>query len=202
MATSNIWQRAAESVETPDLAAGSGARNAGLVWQKRMFDGLVSGLALAAAWPLMVAVGAAIKLDSKGPVLFASRRWGKGGRIFRCIKFRTMTDGEQVTRVGRLLRRFGLDELPQLVNVLRGEMSLVGPRPLLAGENADRQRADRRRFQAVPGMTGLWPMRELEPVVQGRYFSPDESYRRNWSVWLDLQILLRTIPAAIGGELD
>src|SRR5215469_6099483 len=183
MATSHFRHKITENAASWGLPAES--RNHGCdaaaQKQKRVFDAAVSGLALAAATPLMAAIAALIKLESRGPVFYKSRRWGKGGRVFECIKFRTLGSDGETTRVGRLLRRAALDELPQLVNVLRGEMSLVGPRPVLAAEQA-----------------GLSQLEGLEREAGG-YFSPDETYARNWSVGLDVEILLRTVPVVVSG---
>ncbi|HKF46923.1 MAG TPA: sugar transferase [Terracidiphilus sp.] len=200
MATSHFRHKITENAASWGLPAES--RNHGCdaaaQKQKRVFDAAVSGLALAAATPLMAAIAALIKLESRGPVFYKSRRWGKGGRVFECIKFRTLGSDGETTRVGRLLRRAALDELPQLVNVLRGEMSLVGPRPVLAAEQADLSPGHLRRFDALPGMTGLWQLEGLEREAGG-YFSPDETYARNWSVGLDVEILLRTVPVVVSG---
>ncbi len=202
MATSNILQRETElsrSVEWPGGRSAASDLDRVAVKRKRMFDAWVSGLTLVVISPLMLAIAAAIKLDTRGPVLFVSRRWGQGGRVFKCIKFRTMTEGAKTTRVGRLLRRFALDELPQLINVLRGEMSLVGPRPVMAADNAGLPLRHLRRLNALPGMTGLWQIQGWERAAMGGYVSPDECYRKNWSVWLDIEIILRTIPAILEG---
>jgi exopolysaccharide biosynthesis polyprenyl glycosylphosphotransferase len=175
--------------------------------------------------PLMGLIALAIRLTSPGPVLFRQQRSGLHGRPFNMLKFRTMvTNAEQlkqelealnemsgpvfklsndprVTRVGRFLRRWSLDELPQLFNVLRGEMSLVGPRPLPVAE-VERfdDPADRRRLSVKPGLTCLWQVGGRNEV---RCFKDwvrlDLEYIDHWSLWLDLKILARTIPAVLRG---
>lgn len=191
---------------------------------KRAMDVVLSLIALALLAPLMLLIAVAIKLDSPGPVLFKQVRAGLGGRPFAMFKFRTMVCGAdemkqqlqhlnssgdprlfkiprdpRVTRVGKLLRRTSLDELPQLFNVLRGEMSLVGPRPFFPEDLALYEPHHFERLSVLPGITGLWQVSgrsdvtDFEEVVR-----LDWQYIRNWSLWLDLWILLRTIPAAFG----
>jgi lipopolysaccharide/colanic/teichoic acid biosynthesis glycosyltransferase len=150
--------------------------------------------------PLMLAVAIAVKLDSRGPVLYISRRLGRNGRVFHCLKFRTMTPEMRETGLGSLLRRHGLDELPQLVNVIRGEMSMVGPRPLLAGECAREDVGHFRRLEMTPGMTGLWAVPDMECSPCAPYVSPDDIYRQNWSIWLDVVIVMRSLGAAMAGR--
>jgi exopolysaccharide biosynthesis polyprenyl glycosylphosphotransferase len=189
---------------------------------KRAFDLLGVALGLLAAAPLMAAIAVAIKLDSPGPVFFRQLRVGRHGRYFDLLKFRTMVpDAEalkdslrdrneaqeglfkiaedpRVTRVGKLLRRSALDELPQLFNILRGEMSLVGPRPLVLDEDRHVEGWYRRRLELKPGMTGPWqilgparvPLREMGAI--------DYLYVANWSLWGDIKILLRTVPHVLG----
>jgi exopolysaccharide biosynthesis polyprenyl glycosylphosphotransferase len=186
---------------------------------KRVFD-LAGALFLLALFsPLMALMAAAIKLDSRGPVLFHSRRPGIGGAPFACLKFRTMRQGAEalqdqleehnemggaifkirrdprVTRVGAFLRRWSLDELPQLFNVLRGEMSLVGPRPL---PERDYQRLEdwhRKRYLVLPGLTGLWQVSGRSELDFDELVRLDFLYLERWSVFLDLTILLKTLPA-------
>jgi len=183
---------------------------------KRGFDLAATAIGLLAVGPLIAAIALAIRLDSKGPVFFRQVRVGRDGRHFRIFKFRSMVvDAEEqkaqlralnevgdgmfkisrdprVTRVGALLRKTSLDELPQLFNVLLGEMSLVGPRPLVVDEDALVLGLDRSRLHLTPGMTGPWqvlgsrvPMREMVGL--------DYLYVSNWSLWLDVKLLLRTI---------
>jgi len=174
------------------------------------------------ASPALLAI--AIKLDSPGPVLYRQRRVGKDGVAFDMLKFRSMcADAEgqlallsdrneasgplfkirrdpRVTRVGRILRRGSLDELPQLFNVLRREMSLVGPRPPLPGEVAKYEDWQLARLRALPGMTGLWQVSGRSEVPFNDMVRLDLHYVRNWSLGLDLEIILRTIPAVIANR--
>ncbi len=185
---------------------------------KRGFDLIATVIGLVAVAPLFAAIAVAIKLDSRGPVFFRQRRVGRHGEHFEVLKFRTMVDGAdamkeslrdrneaqeglfkiaddpRITRVGSLLRKTALDELPQLVNILKGEMSLVGPRPLVLDEDQHVTGWYRQRLELTPGMTGPWqilgparvPLREMGAI--------DYLYVANWSLWGDLKILLRTIP--------
>jgi lipopolysaccharide/colanic/teichoic acid biosynthesis glycosyltransferase len=165
-----------------------------------------------------------IRLDSPGPALFRQQRVGKHGKLFTCYKFRTMVidaearkaelvalneaDGPlfkirrdpRVTRVGRLLRRSSLDELPQLWNVLSGEMSLVGPRPALPEEVALYEPWHRRRLEVMPGLTGLWQVLGRSNTTFDEMVQLDIYYAENWSVNTDLRILLRTIPAVLSSN--
>jgi exopolysaccharide biosynthesis polyprenyl glycosylphosphotransferase len=185
---------------------------------KRAFDLAVAIPALVLLAPLMAGIAAAVRLDSGGPVFFRQIRVGRDGRPFRIWKFRTMVaDAEQrkdelrkldagveglfklrsdprTTRVGRLLRACSLDELPQLINVLRGEMSIVGPRPLVVDEDAQIKGWDRRRLHLTPGMTGNWQIAGSGRVPLQEMVKIDYLYVAGWSLWLDLKILLRTIP--------
>jgi lipopolysaccharide/colanic/teichoic acid biosynthesis glycosyltransferase len=160
-------------------------------------------------------IAAAIRLTSPGPVLFRQQRIGRDGRPFSMLKFRTMVvgadalkaqlrarnqasglfkvvDDPRVTRLGRLLRRTSLDELPQLLNVLRGEMSLVGPRPLIAEEDGTIAGWHRRRLSVRPGMSGVWQVMGSARVPLSEMVELDNLYVLSWSPWLDLKILLRT----------
>lgn len=176
---------------------------------KRILDYMLAVPAIVALAPLFLMIGIAIKVDSAGPVLFKQTREGKGRRPFRIIKFRTMQvdaerfgleirkDDERITRVGRVLRKTSLDELPQLLNVLRGEMSLVGPRPLLPGTTRDEEE---RRLWLRPGITSY-------PALFGRHALDWEDrmpldlwYIDHWSLRLDLMILVRTIPIVLSAE--
>ena len=191
---------------------------------KRVLDmiGATAGLILLA--PLFLIVAAVVKLDTAGPVFFSQDRAGLGGRRFRMYKFRTMgvgADAEKarleslnhtgdsrlfkipndprITRVGRFLRRWSLDELPQIWNVIRGEMSLVGPRPFFESDLEDYEAHHFRRLGAKPGITGLWQVSGRSSVVDfEEVVRLDREYIENWSLWLDLSILLRTIPAVFG----
>jgi lipopolysaccharide/colanic/teichoic acid biosynthesis glycosyltransferase len=185
---------------------------------KRAFDLLGASLLLLAAAPVMIAIVIAIKLNSRGPVLFRQLRVGRHGAHFSMFKFRTMVrDAEQlreslsdrneakaglfkiaadprITRVGRVLRKSSLDELPQLLNVLRGEMSLVGPRPLVVEEDRCVEGRHRRRLELHPGMTGHWQILGPARVPLREMVAIDYLYVANWSLWTDVKILLRTIP--------
>jgi exopolysaccharide biosynthesis polyprenyl glycosylphosphotransferase len=186
---------------------------------KRSFDVVVASASLVLLSPLMVAIAASIKLTSKGPVLFRSSRPGIGGQPFHCLKFRTMhTDAEQrqeeleglneatgalfkirhdprITRVGGILRRYSLDELPQLVNVLRGDMSMVGPRPLPMRDYNRLEDWHRKRYLVLPGITGMWQVSGRAELDFDELVRLDFLYLERWSVFLDLSILLKTLPA-------
>jgi exopolysaccharide biosynthesis polyprenyl glycosylphosphotransferase len=184
---------------------------------KRGLDLIGSGAMLVLLAPLFLAVAVAIKLDSRGPVFFRQRRVGRDGHGFQMLKFRTMVpDAEQrklqlvhlneadglfkiandprITRVGKWLRRSSIDELPQLLNVFGGDMSLVGPRPLIAEEDILIEGWRRRRLQLTPGMTGNWQVLGSSRIPLDEMARIDYMYVSNWSMWLDLKILLRTIP--------
>jgi exopolysaccharide biosynthesis polyprenyl glycosylphosphotransferase len=187
---------------------------------KRSLDVAGALAALIPLAPLLLATGLAVKLTSQGPALFRQRRVGKGGRTFDLLKFRTMysdaeerkpellalneadglfkiADDPRITPLGRLLRRCSLDEAPQLINVLRGEMSLVGPRPLVVEEDSLIQGWLRRRLDVTPGMTGVWQVLGSSRVPLHEMVKLDYLYRANWSLWLDIKILLRTVPFVI-----
>jgi len=197
------------------------------VWQralKRSLDLVLAAGALIVLFPLFLLIGLAIKLDSSGPVLFTQARLGRGGREFTICKFRSMHQGAEeekedladlneasgpifkirddprLTRVGRVLRRWSLDELPQLYNVLRGEMSLVGPRPPTPAEVADYEDWQRKRLTVRPGMTGLWQVSGRSELPFGEMMLLDIYYVENWSPTLDVGILLRTVPKWLSGE--
>jgi exopolysaccharide biosynthesis polyprenyl glycosylphosphotransferase len=185
---------------------------------KRATDVIGASVAAVVLLPLLVILAAAVKLSSRGPVFFAQKRIGRQGEVFNMLKFRSMVVGAdsvkdslrgrneaegglfkidedpRVTRVGRLMRRISLDELPQLLNVLRGEMSLVGPRPLVPDEDALIEGWQRRRLAVKPGMTGLWQIFGSARIPMQEMVKIDYLYGANWSIWLDMKILLRTIP--------
>jgi exopolysaccharide biosynthesis polyprenyl glycosylphosphotransferase len=185
---------------------------------KRAFDVIGASAALIAVAPLMALIALAIKLDSRGPVFFRQLRVGQDGERFRMFKFRTMVPeadelkaslrqlneakeglfkiarDPRITRVGRFLRRSALDELPQLFDVLRGEMSLVGPRPLVVDEDECVRGWYRRRLELMPGMTGPWQILGPARVPLQEMVAIDYLYVANWSLWADLKILLRTVP--------
>jgi exopolysaccharide biosynthesis polyprenyl glycosylphosphotransferase len=183
---------------------------------KRAFDLILVSIGLVLIAPALVAIAIAIRLDSRGPVFFRQIRVGRDGNHFRMFKFRSMAidaetrkdelrslneagdglfkiaDDPRVTRVGRLLRRTSLDELPQLFDVLRGQMSLVGPRPLVVDEDAQVRGLDRSRLHLTPGMTGPWQILGHR-VPMDEMVGLDYLYVANWSLWLDVKILLRTV---------
>jgi exopolysaccharide biosynthesis polyprenyl glycosylphosphotransferase len=189
---------------------------------KRVFDLVCTSIGLLAVAPLMLVAAVAIRLDSPGPVLFRQQRVGRGGKRFHILKFRTMVaDADalkdslrdrneaqeglfkiaadpRVTRVGRFLRRTALDEVPQLLNILKGEMSLVGPRPLILEEDSRIQGWHRRRLELTPGMTGPWQILGPVRVPLHEMVAIDYLYVANWSLWSDVKILLRTVPYVIG----
>jgi exopolysaccharide biosynthesis polyprenyl glycosylphosphotransferase len=199
----------------PDRAAG--------LLLKRILDVVGSAFLLVVLAPLLVLLAALIKLDSGGPALFRQERVGLHGRPFEVLKFRSMaSDAEQrleelrrhnrikghafkldedprTTRVGRFLRRSSLDELPQLWNVLRGEMSMVGPRPPLPNEVAQYDAWHRRRLSMKPGMTGLWQVDGRNEQEFDRWVETDLKYIDSWSLWLDFKIIARTVPAVLVG---
>jgi lipopolysaccharide/colanic/teichoic acid biosynthesis glycosyltransferase len=187
---------------------------------KRTFDVVGSALALALLSPLLVAIAVAIKLDSPGSVLYRQRRAGRHGEPFRMLKFRSMVDGAdrmqdgllhlneaegvfkiaddpRITRAGAWLRRLHLDELPQLVNVLRGEMSLVGPRPLPLEEDGRLEGWHRRRLDLRPGITGVWQVLGSSRIPVREMVRIDYQYVANWSLWNDVRILLLTVPQVV-----
>ena len=187
---------------------------------KRILDLAVSATLLALALPLLAVCAIAIKLNDGGPVLFRQWRVGRNGELFHIVKFRTMvvgadkmldelrdeniTDGllfklrrdPRITRVGGFLRRTSLDELPQLWNVLRGQMSMVGPRPL-AVEPHDFSPGDAERHSVVPGITGYWQLSGGPELTYNEMIRLDLAYIRNWSLWLDLRLIMRTVPALL-----
>jgi lipopolysaccharide/colanic/teichoic acid biosynthesis glycosyltransferase len=183
---------------------------------KRATDLLGAGLGILATAPVMAVLAILIRLDSHGPVFFRQDRVGRNGRPFEMLKFRSMVDGAEarraeleafnesdgvfkiaedprVTRIGRFLRKTSLDELPQLLNVLRGDMSLVGPRPLVADEDALVQGFHRRRLHLTPGMTGPWQILGARKVPLQEMVTIDYLYIANWSLWTDVKIMLRTV---------
>ena len=177
---------------------------------KRALDLAIVLLSSPLALPLCAVVSAWIRLDSAGPVLFRQLRVGYAGRSFEILKFRTMTHGPtpnplfpqeaQVTRAGRLLRRFSLDELPQLVNVLRGEMSLVGPRPTLAYQVARYSAKERGRLLVRPGITGLAQIRGRNSLAWKERIEHDLEYCRTQSLRLDCWILFASIGVLFSGD--
>ena len=195
---------------------------AGLDWAiKRGFDLVVSALMIAFAAPAWALAALAIKLDSPGPVFYRDQRVGLGERKFGMYKFRSMyvdagerqagleasneasgplfkiKDDPRVTRVGRVMRRYSIDELPQVLNVLRGEMSLVGPRPLPLRDYVQLEDWHRKRYLVLPGMTGLWQVSGRIELTFDDLVRLDFYYLENWSIWLDISILAKTLPAVL-----
>jgi exopolysaccharide biosynthesis polyprenyl glycosylphosphotransferase len=188
---------------------------------KRVFDVALSSLGLIVFSPLLLVLAIAIKLDSGGPALYRSRRVGKKGQPFTCFKFRTMvanaddlkaslrsknerkgpffkiTEDPRITRLGKILRTYSLDELPQLWNVLRGDMTLVGPRPHPIDDYQNYELDHLRRLQVKPGMTGLWQTTARRDPSFETNMRLDLQYIEHWSLWLDTKILLRTIPVVL-----
>jgi exopolysaccharide biosynthesis polyprenyl glycosylphosphotransferase len=195
-------------------------RSSGVV--KRSFDLLGATVGLLAVSPLLAAIAVAIKLDSRGPICFRQLRVGQHGERFHMRKFRTMVpdaealkdglrdrneaqdglfkiaDDPRVTRVGSFLRKSALDELPQLLNILKGQMSLVGPRPLIIEEDQRVQGWHRRRLELMPGMTGHWQILGPARVPLAEMVAIDYLYVANWTLWKDIKILLRTVPHVLG----
>jgi exopolysaccharide biosynthesis polyprenyl glycosylphosphotransferase len=191
---------------------------------KRIIDVTASALGLLVLTPLLAAIALAIRLDSPGPTFFRQRRHGRGGTEFEIVKFRTMVaDAEaqrmamahlnemegsgplfkmandpRVTKVGAFLRKTSLDELPQLWNVLRGQMSLVGPRPFVVHESEQITGWAGRRLDTTPGITGLWQVLGRNDIPFDEMVKLDYVYVTNWSLWWDIKILLRTIPTVLG----
>jgi exopolysaccharide biosynthesis polyprenyl glycosylphosphotransferase len=185
---------------------------------KRLCDVVAAATALLLLGPALLLVALLIRIDSPGPVLFRQKRIGRHGKAFRIFKFRTMYDGAdsmkqqllsrnegadgffkmtndpRVTRVGRWLRKTYMDELPQLINVLRGEMSLVGPRPLVLDEDRRINGWQRGRLDLTPGMTGFWQVLGSSRVPLHEMVKIDYLYATGWSLWLDVKVILRTVP--------
>jgi lipopolysaccharide/colanic/teichoic acid biosynthesis glycosyltransferase len=187
---------------------------AGSPWQraiKRALDVAFAAVALAVLAPVLFAVAIGIRWSMGSPVFFHQERPGYRARSFRMIKFRTMRnehgpdgqprpDGERLTRFGTFLRSTSLDELPELWNVLRGDMSLVGPRPLLPRYTPYFTRRERRRFNVYPGITGLAQIRGRNEATWADRLQADVEYVETWSLWLDIRILARTVLAVLGGR--
>jgi lipopolysaccharide/colanic/teichoic acid biosynthesis glycosyltransferase len=193
-----------------------------------MMDVTLAFVALTVVSPLMLLIAIAVKVEAmqtrvKGPILYKAARIGRKGRTFNCYKFRTMVpnadkmkadlahmneregvlfkivNDPRITKVGRILRKYSLDELPQFYNVLRGDMSLVGPRPPIASEVEQYDLAHLRRLDVLPGITGLWQVEARQDPSFDSYISLDTAYVENWSFWLDLKILARTVGVVFSG---
>jgi len=190
---------------------------------KRVIDVLLSAFGLVLLAPAICMVAIAIKLDSAGSIIYSSDRIGKKGQTFRCHKFRTMvtnadelkeslrhlnerdgvlfkiSEDPRVTRIGRFLRAWSIDELPQLWNVLKGDMSLVGPRPGLPSEFDQYSLDHLRRLEVLPGITGMWQVEARRNPSFDQYITLDLQYVENWSIWLDVRLLWKTIGAVLAG---
>jgi exopolysaccharide biosynthesis polyprenyl glycosylphosphotransferase len=190
---------------------------------KRIFDFIFSSILFLLFFPFLLAMMILIKWDSPGPVFYLSKRYGRGGKMFNMFKFRSMVqdadraldhmkdlnevDGPifkikkdpRVTRVGRFLRKYSIDELPQLINVIKGDMSLVGPRPLPIAQVEKEDFQQLRRLEVRPGITGLWQIRGRSNISFKRLVRWDIWYINNWSFWLDINILWQTIPVVLSG---
>ncbi len=195
----------------------------GAVLLKRTLDLVLAALALLILSPVMLGIAIAIRMDSKGSIFYRAQRIGRKGRTFVCFKFRTMVEDAdkmqeqlehmnerksvlfkivndpRVTHAGRLLRKYSLDELPQFYNVLRGDMSVVGPRPPIASEVEQYDLSHLRRLDVLPGITGLWQVEARQDPSFDSYISLDTAYVENWSLWLDLKILARTVGVVLSG---
>jgi exopolysaccharide biosynthesis polyprenyl glycosylphosphotransferase len=195
-------------------------------WQmmvKRCFDVVASAVGLIVLSPLMILIAALIKVESRGPVLYRAARVGRKGEPFTCLKFRTMVDNAdaqlhqlqhlnerdnilfkisadpRVTKLGSFLRKYSFDELPQLLNVLLGEMSLVGPRPPAVNEVRRYENDQLRRLNVVPGITGLWQVTARRDPSFQSYIERDVEYIENWSLWMDIKVLFRTVAVVLEG---
>ncbi|MHB1021056.1 MAG: sugar transferase [Acidobacteriaceae bacterium] len=190
---------------------------------KRTIDLVFASLALLLLSPIMLIIAIAIRMDSPGPILYRAKRIGRKGRTFSCFKFRTMVqhadklkaelehmnerDGilfkisndPRITRIGAILRKYSLDELPQFYNVLLGDMSIVGPRPPVSSEVEQYDLSHLRRLDVLPGITGLWQVEARQDPSFDSYISLDTAYVENWSLWLDLKIIVRTFGVVVGG---
>ena len=173
---------------------------------------VLASLALLLLAPIMLMVAGLVRLVMGGSAIFAHKRVGFGGRTFVCYTFRTMVvDGEEEQRrhlaidprvdcLGNILRKSSLDQLPQLFNVLRGDMSLVGPRPVVPEEIARYGRHAQACFRARPGLTGMWQVRRRNGESDAARIARDLYYARHWSLWLDLALLIKTIPAVMNSD--
>jgi len=181
---------------------------------KRLFDIIMSLLLILLFAPLMALIALAIKLDDGGPVLYVQNRVGKDGKIFRCYKFRSMVvnaekiglgfevtkDDPRITRVGRVLRHWRLDEIPQFFNVLKGDMSLVGPRPVIPSQVAKYTLYQRRRLEMKPGMAGWAFVNGNNAIPWEKRIELDIWYIDHWSLWLDFVILLKAVGVVLRRE--
>jgi exopolysaccharide biosynthesis polyprenyl glycosylphosphotransferase len=190
---------------------------------KRVIDIAISAAGLVALSPLLLVAALAVLFDSSGPIFYRSERVGRKGHAFVCYKFRTMVanadalreslrhlnqrsdvlfkvnNDPRVTRVGRWLRKYSIDELPQLWNVFKGDMSLIGPRPPLPGEYSQYELEHLKRLQVLPGITGLWQVEARQDPSFENYINLDAQYVEHWSLWLDFTILVKTAIVVLAG---
>ena len=225
---STLWIRPRDMGGILGLEVGQRLLLPGHRLEKRLLDLVVACLGGLLLLPFMVVIALLIKLDSRGPVFYSQRRLGRGGSVFGAIKFRTMReegetrleemlsaspelqaeyeiyhklrDDPRLTRFGRLLRRFSLDEFPQLINVLKGEMSFVGPRAYLPRELSQMNGREKTILKVVPGITGVWQISGRNQTTFQDRLRLDEYYIRNWSIWLDLYVLSRTVEVVLRGR--
>jgi exopolysaccharide biosynthesis polyprenyl glycosylphosphotransferase len=212
-----------QSIGTPTIVLSSKPQKEIELMIKSVMDYLISLIVLILLSPLMILIAVGIKLTSKGPVFFTQERNGLGGRKIKMIKFRTMVvnaeklqgkivqnnevDGPvfkiandpRITKIGTLLRKTSLDELPQLFNILKGEMSLVGPRPPIPAEVEQYETWQRRRLAMKPGLTCIWQVSGRNDIDFNSWMKMDLEYIDHWSIWLDIKLLLLTIPAVLFG---
>ena len=181
---------------------------------KRIFDIFASGIALIVLLPIFAIFGILIKLDSKGPVFFIQERAGKDGKIFQAYKLRTMVQGAEkitkgiifgeknpyITKAGKFIRRTGFDEIVQLINVFKGDMSLVGPRPTLPYQIKKYNNVQKKRLSVKPGITGWALINGRNSLTWDKRIELDLWYIKNWSIWLDVKILISTVYVVIKGE--
>jgi len=218
------WNAPVEYVgQFPTIPLHRGDFPRGAFLLKRLLDISVSLVALLVLSPLLLLIAVLVRMDSPGPIFYRSERIGRKGRNFTCIKFRTMvadaetlrqqladrnerdgilfkiTNDPRITRIGARLRKYSLDELPQFLNVLLGDMSLVGPRPPIASEVEKYDLSHLRRLDVLPGMTGLWQVEARQDPSFDSYISLDTAYVENWNLMLDLRILARTIGVVLAG---
>lgn len=204
-------------------AIGASRRSSSQMAIKRAMDIALTLLAMPLALPLGLLIGIMIKLDSKGPIFYTQKRVGKGEKLFTLFKFRSMKDGAnalknqlkdkneaagpvfkikkdpRITRVGAILRKSSLDELPQLINIMKGEMSIVGPRPPLPEEVEKYNDYQRGRLAVKPGLTCLWQIQGRSSIGFDQWVELDLEYIRTQSIWVDIKIICKTIPAVLKG---
>jgi lipopolysaccharide/colanic/teichoic acid biosynthesis glycosyltransferase len=218
--SSALKQPKKSTSNVPDVALEDSFVEPMPLW-KRAFDLIVAGVGLVLISPILIGAAIAIKLSSPGPVIFKQKRTGLGGKIFTIYKFRTMcvnaekyqaelrklneqdgpafklTNDPRVFKVGKILRKTSIDELPQLINVLKGDMSLVGPRPLPVKEQDGCEQWQRHRLNVTPGLTCIWQVDGRSEVTFDEWVRMDVSYMRQRSLWSDISILLRTVPSVL-----